>query len=75
MSKENDYEELAKEVENLKSRLNSQRILLGILSILVVLLLFQSIIEDPRSFIFLTLIAFIIIPLALLINQLEQSGL
>lgn len=75
MSEEVDFEELSREVEDLRRRLNSQRLYLGALSVIVILLLIQSFVNNPSGFFYLAIMALIIIPLALIIDRLEQRGL
>ncbi len=75
VTEESDLGSLIQDVEKLRKQFNRQRIYLGVLSIFVLLLLVLSFWNNPDEFIFIAMIAIIIIPIALIINTLEQRGL
>ena len=75
MSEEVDLDELSREIENLRESVNCQKLCIGFLSIVVVLLLVQSFLKDPTGSSLLIVIGFVMIPIILVISQLEQRGL
>lgn len=75
MSEEVDLEELSREVENLRERVNNHKICLGILGIVVIFLIVQPLFYGPLGSYYFVIIVMIIIPIALIIGRLEQRGL
>ncbi|MFW9962366.1 MAG: hypothetical protein ACFFCX_02290 [Candidatus Sifarchaeia archaeon] len=75
MTEESDLGSLIQDVEKLRKQFNRQRIYLGVLGIFVLLLLVLSFLNNPSEIIFIVVIAIIIIPIALIINELEKRGL
>lgn len=75
MSEEISLEELSREVDDLRESVNTQRLCLGFLSIVVFLLLAQSFMNYPNGSSYLAIIVIITIPIVLVICRLEQHGL
>lgn len=75
VTEESDLGSLIQDVEKLRKQFNRQRIYLGVLGIFVLLLLVLSFLNNPSEIIFIVVIAIIIIPIALIINELEKRGL
>ena len=75
MSEDINLEELSREVDDLRERVNFQRTCLEFLSIIVFFLLARIFIIDPYGSFYILIFGVVIIPIFLVLSRLEQRGL
>ncbi|TFH07206.1 MAG: hypothetical protein E4H14_09020 [Candidatus Thorarchaeota archaeon] len=75
MNDESMIDELRVEIETLRNRVDQQTTYIGILSVFVIALIILTLLINTSGFVFLAVVAIMVLPIALGLRRLEQRGI
>ena len=75
MSEENGFDVLREEINNLEKRVNRQETYIVMLAVFVIILVLFNAIVNSSGFVYIVLIAVLIIPIAMACKMLEKKGI
>ncbi len=75
MNEESEFEVLREEIETLRNRVDQQSTYIGILGVLVTTLIVLVLLVNSSGFVFLAVVAVLVLLIGLGLRRLEQRGI